>query len=59
MTQLTSKKSCVKKHAYRNKRAATLARKRRNKTGRVFLREYECNICGLWHVTAQDKEKDI
>lgn len=57
MAQLTSKKTCERKHTYHSQATATRARKRRNKrAGYNYLNTYQCNVCKLWHVTTQVQE---
>lgn len=56
--QLTSPKTCKQKTTYHSNETARNAVKRRNKAaGYKYLRRYQCNECGLWHVTTQDKEQ--
>jgi hypothetical protein len=57
MTQLTKKSTCRQKRTYHTQATATRAKKRRNKAaGYDYLRTYQCNVCNLWHVTAQVQE---
>lgn len=56
-TQLTSPETCKQKHTYHSSETAKRARKRRNKAaGYDYLRHYQCNVCGFWHLTTQAKE---
>lgn len=59
MTQLTSKKSCKRKHTYRSLKVANAAKKRRNNNklkSFFFTAAYQCNVCNLWHLTTQNQE---
>lgn len=57
MSQLTSKPTCKQKTMYHSRETAKRAVKRRNKTaGYKYLRAYECNECGYWHATTQERE---
>lgn len=59
MNQLTTPKICQQKHTYYSLEAARRAKKRRNKAaGYNYLRHYQCNVCNLWHLTTQSKDKD-
>lgn len=54
--QLTSPLACRRKRTYLSNATAKRARKRRNKAaGYKYLRHYQCNECGLWHLTTEDK----
>jgi len=54
--QLTLPKTCKQKHTYHTSKTASAAKKRRNKAaGYNYLRTYQCNVCNLWHVTAQEQ----
>ena len=55
--QLTSPQTCKQKRTYHSAATARRARKRRNKAAGIdYLRSYQCNVCGLWHVTTQRKD---
>ena len=57
MTQLTTDVICKQKKLYHSNATAKRAVKRRNKSaGYKYLRSYECNVCGFWHVTTQEAE---
>lgn len=57
--QLTLKATCKRKHTYHSQATATRAKKRRNKAaGYDYLNTYQCNVCNLWHVTAQEQAND-
>lgn len=52
--QLTSIRTCNRKHTYASQAIAGRARKRRNKAAGIkYLSTYQCNVCTLWHVTTQ------
>ena len=54
--QLTSDDVCRHKHSYHTAKTAVRAKKRRNKAaGYNYLRHYQCNSCGFWHLTTQIK----
>lgn len=57
MAQLTSPKTCKQKHMYHSNEVAKRAQKRRNKSaGFKYLRRYQCNNCGFWHLTTQEQD---
>lgn len=54
--QLTSIKKCKEKRTYYSYENARAARKRRNKAAGInYLRNYKCNVCGMWHLTTEKK----
>ena len=54
--QLTSLKICKQKHTYYSRDTAYKAKRRRNKAaGIAYLRNYQCNVCELWHLTTEKK----
>ncbi len=54
--QLTKPETCKQKHMYHSYKTASAAKKRRNKAaGFNYLRAYQCNVCGFWHLTTEDK----
>lgn len=58
--QVTSTRTCKQKHLYHTNATAKRAVKRRNKAaGYKYLRSYQCNVCGFWHVTSQDTVIDM
>lgn len=55
--QLTTPKACKNKRLYHSNETAKRAVKRRNKAaGYKYLRKYQCNVCGFWHVTSENLE---
>lgn len=54
--QLTTPTACRQKTMYNSNETAKRAVKRRNKAaGYKYLRHYQCNVCGFWHVTSEAK----
>ena len=57
--QLTSKKTCKRKHTYHTLKAANAARERRNNNSLqslYFVAAYQCNVCSLYHLTTQEQD---
>ena len=55
--QLTTEETCKQKHSYHSSKTASTAKKRRNKAaGYNYLRTYQCNVCGFWHLTTQKED---
>jgi hypothetical protein len=58
-TQLTTPDTCKHKHMYHSNKTAVRAKKRRNKAAGInYLRHYECNNCGYWHLSTERKIDD-
>ena len=60
--QLTSPRTCRRKHKYHSNATAERARKRRNNNklkSFYFTASYKCNICDGWHLTTQVQDEPV
>ena len=59
--QLTSNRTCRRKHTYSSLKSAKAARKRRNNNSLksfYFTAAYQCNVCNLYHLTTQEQDRE-